>query len=68
MAVDDQMPPVPEINTLIYGALARAHKQADTPLQERIQSAGLRQLMQLRLRSYHPAYREIFNEANFTDI
>jgi hypothetical protein len=68
MAVDERVPPVSEVNTIIYGALARAHKQADIPLPEQIQLAGLRQLVQLKLRSYNPAYREIFNEVDFTDI
>jgi hypothetical protein len=64
---DDELPVVSDLSILISGSLARAHLDVGLPLSDRIVSSALRQLTNLRLRSYYPAYQEISEGARDTN-
>jgi len=65
--LDDDLPVVSDLSVPISGLLVRAHLDAEIPLSDRIVSSALRQLTNLRLRSYHPAYQEISHQVRYTN-
>jgi hypothetical protein len=59
--MDDNSAPDPDVSLMIYGALVRA----GASLPDNIRAAALRQMSDLRLRPYSPAYHDIRHWVSF---